>query len=579
MKKTDTKDLMLKDKLLKGVKNILIVTVVALFVTAGIALQISYDTAIKEKEQGFDVEIKTAVDNLISTLSVNYARYENGEITEAEALATAEQLVRDSRYNNGNGYFWADMADGLCVVHMNPEYEGTMRFEAEDKKGTYYIQNLIKAGDNGTSYTEFYFTKPEKDGIFKKRAYTEKFEPYGWYISTGNYYDDINREVFKLRSQQAVSSALLILISIACVIIGTRKTSKVITGIIQPLTLVTKRLHQLSEGDVHSAGTENITTKDETGILAAAENSLITQMYSIVEDITRNLSKISSGDLRIQTAGNYQGDFIPIKNSINDITSFLNEALLSINQASSQVKSGSVQVSDMSKTLAEGASDQAGVIEELSASLDEISAHVEKNTKSVDRAAEYIEKIIDKAEEGNGRMQNLQTAMDNIELASGKISSINKAVGAIAARTNLLALNASIESARLGAEGKGFAVVAEEMRLLAMQSADAVNETEKLINTSIAAVEEGSKTTLETASSLNDINTMIDRFRDIMKEIDGQSRKQNNEIMQITQGINQISAIVQNNVAAAEECSAFSEDLNTQAALLFENVDKFIVVT
>jgi methyl-accepting chemotaxis protein len=197
----------------------------------------------------------------------------------------------------------------------------------------------------------------------------------------------------------------------------------------------------------------------------------------------------------------------------------------------------------------------------------------------VDRAAEYIEKIIDKAEEGNGRMQNLRTAMENIELASGKISSINKAVGAIAARTNLLALNASIESARLGAEGKGFAVVAEEMRLLAMQSADAVNETEKLINTSIAAVEEGSKTTLETASSLNDINTMIDRFRDIMKEIDGQSRKQNNEIMQITQGINQISAIVQNNVAAAEECSAFSEDLNTQAALLFENVDKFIVVT
>ncbi|WP_051684855.1 hypothetical protein [Clostridium sp. KNHs205] len=46
---------------------------------------------------------------------------------------------------------------------------------------------------------------------------------------------------------------MLILISIACVFVGTRKTSKVITGIIQPLTLVTRRLHQLSEGDVHSA--------------------------------------------------------------------------------------------------------------------------------------------------------------------------------------------------------------------------------------------------------------------------------------------------------------------------------------
>ncbi|WP_051684852.1 cache domain-containing protein [Clostridium sp. KNHs205] len=168
MKKTDTKDLLLKDKLLKGVKNILIVTVVALFVTAGIALQISYDTAIKEKEQGFDVEIKTAVDNLISTLSVNYARYENGEITEAEALATAEQLVRDSRYNNGNGYFWADMADGLCVVHMNPEYEGTMRFERKTKKVLITYKILLKQGTTGPLIQNFISPNRKKTASLRK---------------------------------------------------------------------------------------------------------------------------------------------------------------------------------------------------------------------------------------------------------------------------------------------------------------------------------------------------------------------------------------------------------------------------
>ena len=70
---------------------------------------------------------------------------------------------------------------------------------------------------------------------------------------------------------------------------------------------------------------------------------------------------------------------------------------------------------------------------------------------------------------------------------------------------------------------------------------------------------------------------MIERFKDIMKEIDAESWQQNKELKQITGGIGQISGIVQSNVAAAEECSAFSDDLNTQSGLLFDNIDKFIL--
>lgn len=575
MKKNSTKNLMLKDKLLLNVKVILISTIITLTLLGAIALQLSYDTAIHEKKQSFDMEIKTSVDSLVSILNVNYERYQNGEITEAEALAFAEELVRDSRYDNGNGYFWADMADGLCIVHMNPEFEGTNRLDAVDKKGTYYIKNLIKAADNGTSFTEFYFTKPDKEGIFKKRAYTAIFEPYGWYISTGNYYDDINKAVMNLRVKQGISDFLLILVSILSVIIGTGQLKKVIATITNPLTTVTNRLHLLSQGDVHTPGSANITGTDETGILAEAENSLINQLQIIVEDISVNLSKISLGDLRISSTKDYTGDFIPIQNSIKDITAYLNEVLLSINQASNQVKSGAIQVSDMSKILAEGATEQAGAIEELSVSLDEIASHLEKNTVSADKATDYIKLIIAKAEEGNEKMQVLLAAMENIEYTSQEISGINKSIGAIAARTNLLALNAAIESARLGAEGKGFAVVAEEMRELAAQSASAVSETGALINTSMEAVAKGSVNTAETAKELAAITDMINLFKDIMREIDSESKQQNEELKQITQGIGQISGIIQNNVAAAEECSAFSEDLNTQAALLFENVNKF----
>ncbi len=577
MKSRNAKPKMLKDKILFTVRIILISTIAELTVLAGIFLFAAYETSINEKEQAFDMEIKAATDSLMSVLEVNYKRYEDGQITEEEALEAAKTIVRDTRYNGGEGYFWADMADGLCVVHMNPDYEGTFRLDATDLKGEYYIQNLINAADDGTQYTEFYFTKPGEDGMFQKRAYTVKFEPYGWYISTGNYYDDIDQEIMKLKMRRIVAVAFLVLVSAVSMIIGTKRLKKVIVKITQPLTTVTDRLHLLSQGDVHTPGVGNITEMDETGILAAAESSLISQLRIIVEDISVNLMKISTGDLRVNTAQGYVGDFVPIQESIKDITAYLNEVLLSINQASGHVKNGAGEVYSMSRTLAEGATEQAGIIEELSVSLDEISAHVEKNTESVEKASDYIIQIIEKAREGNEKMKNLLISMENIENTSQQISGINKAIGAIASKTNLLALNAAIESARLGTQGQGFAVVAEEMRQLAVQSQEAVKETEILINTSLEAVVIGSANTAETASELESITGMIERFKDIMKEIDAESRQQNKELKQITGGIGQISGIVQSNVAAAEECSAFSDDLNTQSGLLFDNIDKFIL--
>lgn len=577
MKSSNAKPKMLKDKILFTVRIILISTIAELTVLAGIFLFAAYEMSINEKEQAFDMEIKAATDSLMSVLEVNYKRYEDGRITEEEALEAAKAIVRDTRYNGGEGYFWADMADGLCVVHMNPDYEGTFRLDATDLKGEYYIQNLINAADDGTQYTEFYFTKPGEDGMFQKRAYTVKFEPYGWYISTGNYYDDIDQEIMKLKMRRIVAVAFLVLVSAVSMIIGTRRLKKVIVKITQPLTTVTDRLHLLSQGDVHTPGVGNITEMDETGILAAAESSLISQLRIIVEDISVNLMKISTGDLRVSTAQGYVGDFVPIQESIKDITSYLNEVLLSINQASGQVKNGAGEVYSMSRTLAEGATEQAGIIEELSVSLDEISAHVEKNTESVEKASDYIIQIIEKAREGNEKMKNLLISMENIENTSQQISGINKAIGAIASKTNLLALNAAIESARLGAQGQGFAVVAEEMRQLAAQSQEAVKEAEILIDTSLEAVVVGSANTAETASELESMTGMIERFKDIMKEIDADSRQQNKELKQITGGIGQISGIVQSNVAAAEECSTFSDDLNTQSGLLFDNIDKFIL--
>lgn len=574
MKKLDLRNQMIKEKLLIIVGTLLVCMIAVLSVISFININVAYNQAITERKASYDREIKVAVDNMISVLTVNYERYENGEITKEEALNAAKLLVRNTKYNNGDGYFWADMANGLCVVHMNKEYEGTNRLEAVDLKGTYYIQNLIKAGDKEGGYTEYYFSKPEEKGAFRKRAYTKIFQPYDWYISTGKYYDEIDKSINKLNLLRFGGCFALLAISTIVAIVGLKILNRNVLKITMPLTSVTERLHLISLGDVHTPVIDS-KEKDETGILSQAAKQLVDQMNGIVKDISENLQKISTGDLTKSNQKEYVGDFKPINHSLSEITSFLNSTLKTINQASFQVKMGAEQIEDASRSLAEGATEQAGVIEGLSTAISVINMQVDLNTDSVNSATEYSKNMVLGMEESNAKMQNMLAIMENIENSSKKIDEINAVIGTIASKTNLLALNASIESARLGADGKGFAVVAEEMRVLSSQSAEAVNNTQALIGNSLEAINQGAMAAKETAEMLKSVTESVHHFMDIINKIDLSSKEQAMGIHEISNSIEQISAVVQNNVATAEECSASSEELNTQANIMFDEVNRF----
>lgn len=176
---------------------------------------------------------------------------------------------------------------------------------------------------------------------------------------------------------------------------------------------------------------------------------------------------------------------------------------------------------------------------------------------------------------GNEQMELLVSTMNEISDASNQIGKIIKTIDDIAFQTNILALNAAVEAARAGEAGKGFAVVANEVRNLAGKSAEAAKNTTVLIENAIKAVTNGTQLVDETANTLKSVEERAMGMTHLVNEIAQASNEQADAILQTTQGVDQISSVVQTNSATAEESAAASEELTGQAQILKQLVGKF----
>ena len=170
---------------------------------------------------------------------------------------------------------------------------------------------------------------------------------------------------------------------------------------------------------------------------------------------------------------------------------------------------------------------------------------------------------------------NFAEAMDEISSSSNEIGKIIATIENIAFQTNILALNAAVEAARAGAAGKGFAVVADEVRSLAAKSAEASKNTADLISASFSAVSKGVTLAHETAAQMQLVSEGAATVMTKVNDITTLSEQEAESMAQISQNVEQISAVVSTNSATAEESAAASVELARQAALLRELTHHF----
>jgi methyl-accepting chemotaxis protein len=254
--------------------------------------------------------------------------------------------------------------------------------------------------------------------------------------------------------------------------------------------------------------------------------------------------------------------------SVKKIAGVLHRTIEGITNSSEELSHASGQISAVSNLLAEAASNQVVIIEEAATALEETEAVTDKNAEHAREANRLIEttgRIISKA---NGAMTQLTTSMGEISIASDETSKIVKDIDAIAFQTNLLALNAAVEAARAGEAGSGFAVVAEEVRNLAMRSAEAAKNTAQLIDGTIGKVKAGNSMVIETNKAFGEISDSATKLGKMLAEISELSTHQVDQIKKISGAIKEVNDLAQQNAATSEESASAAKELNGQAVNL-----------
>jgi methyl-accepting chemotaxis protein len=304
-------------------------------------------------------------------------------------------------------------------------------------------------------------------------------------------------------------------------------------------------------------------------------NGTLDAVLQPIHEAAAVLERVANRDLSARVDGNYLGDHARIKDSLNRAVQNLDDSLQQVLVAVEQVASASSQVGGSSQDLARGASEQAAALEEVSSGLQEMTAVARQSAANAKEARGMAEGTRTGADRGLTSMQRMSEAMEKIKASSDSTAKIVKTIDEIAFQTNLLALNAAVEAARAGDAGKGFAVVAEEVRNLAMRSAEAAKNTANMIEESVHNAERGTTLNGEVLERLREIAAQAGRVSEVMGEIAVSSEQQTEGIDQISSAVEQMNQVTQQNAAGSEESASASEEMSAQAEELRALVSQF----
>ncbi len=557
--------------------SIIMITVIGLFGIRNVR-EVGRSRLTEQEElmnQNFDRIVYLQVENALSICDYYYKKSQNGELTLSEAKKQAADVIRELRYEKTN-YFWVDTSEGVNVVLLGKETEGTNRFNAKDEKGNEYIKDIInsaKQPDGG--YTNYFFPKAGETAAKEKRGYAKYYAPFDWVVGTGNYLEDIHSITEQLSdninlSTYNVQSAIFFLgigLMVLSIIIAYLTASR----ITKPMKRLLSITDSVAKGDFNF--NKYKTTDDETGLLANSFFEVADVIKSLVNDLaymSKEHNVNGNIDLFIDV-DRYYGSYKEAASLVNEMVS-------------GYIETNKTAMSTLGEIVA---GDFNAPMEKLPGKKVFINDVIEGVRSAIKAISESVKNLADSAIKGNltNRIDTSNYSGDWIEIMEG-LNNLLEAVSTPITEASEALLQMSKGDLSISVKGDyegSFAIVKDSLNTTVAEISSYIKEINDILSKmaggdlsqSIQREYLGDFTTIK-----DSINTINDSLSDTMATILASSEQvlegskltassaselaqganeQDISLRELTDSVNDISTKTRNNAQNALNANALSE--------------------
>ena len=293
--------------------------------------------------------------------------------------------------------------------------------------------------------------------------------------------------------------------------------------------------------------------------LNQASRTLVTRL----QDVTRMLSKVASGDLtgKLAVGNNPKDEFnqlgdasnrmiqgigaivrqvVQANRELSQLHGYLNESMRRLGDNSSQVEIQTEQAASASQQI-------SATIQEMAQRTSDVGTATHTAYDSARMGSSVIDASVESMRRLSRLIQDTHAQVALLSQSSSKVSGIIDVINSLADQTNLLALNAAIEAARAGEAGRGFSVVADEVRSLAQKTMSATTNIAEIV--------------AEFRQQTQSMNELMSSGITLASESEQHAGQVAQSISQITCSMEQLSGEMNQVVVAIEEISSTTEDI------------------